>query len=271
MHMYRSWTVVFACCVSLIGCGGGSGNSSSLLPVERPLTGNPGDTMLDDRFTSDTISNSQPTGNWRRRHVQEGTDAQYTQLDVNLSTANTLTLVPALTPGWFNNADAPLLYQPIGGDFSIETFVRASTTVNPTLPPTRDFNSAGLMARNPAGASGTENYVMVNVGRQDDRITAGVGSEVKSTINGVSSLELVAGSHSGRLVLCRTGELFRAWRWLDGDTGWSLLAQQNRADLPVQLQVGIVANAFNGPDLLAQFDYVVIRRPLNDNDCLPGV
>jgi len=152
---------------------------------------------FDDEFNSDTLSQ------WSRRHLVEGSAAQYTVLDIDQSEPGALTIVPTRTPGWFASGDAPLIFKLVSGNFSVETSVLADSTTSPGSPPNTTFNSAGLMARNPTGANGPENHIMVNVGTQNSSIVGSVGSESKNTANSSSQLDLIAGANSGRLILCR--------------------------------------------------------------------
>ena len=218
--------------------------------------------VFSDDFSTDTLAD------WSRRHVEEGTAAQYSVLDINRTTTGALTLVPNLTPGWFADGDAPLIFKRVDGNFSIETEVLAETLSGAGLAPTANFNSGGLMARNPAGATGPENHIMVNVGRQDDRIINAIGSESKTTVNSNSTLALQAGTNRGRLVLCRVGDEFFTYRFLDNETQWTQIGAATRADLPATLQVGMVANGFSGPDVRVTFDYIQLHVPATQAECL---
>ena len=231
--------------------------------------GPPDESVLDagaygDGFDGDTLSE------WTLRHELEGGEAQYSRLDIDGTTPGALTIVPTLTPGWFADGDAPLVFKTVTGDFSVETDVLAESVAEPGLAPGANFNSAGLMARDPSGASGPENHVMVNIGRQDGSIAGGIGSETKSTRDSSSRLELQVGSNRGRLVLCRVGNRFSTHRLLDNESGWTRIGEVTRDDLPATLQVGMVANGFSGPDVRATFEYITLRVPLDEADCLPA-
>ena len=238
------------------------GSAVDLVRSIGPLT----DTFSDE-FAVNTIAD------WQLRHVVEGAAAQYTVLDINASTAGALTLVPTQTPGWFNAGDGPLVFKELAGNFAVHTRVTADSVTAPGQAPTSDFNSAGLMARNASGASGPENYVMLNVGRQDASIAGGVGSETKNTVDSVSALFLDTGSNEGSLILCRVGNVIHSFRWLTTDSDWVLLRSETRADLPSTLQVGMVANAFAAPaDLRAEFEFIRLLPAPNDvSACTAGV
>lgn len=224
--------------------------------------GPPTDTFSDE-FTSDSL------GDWTLRHQAEATAAQYTVLDINASTPGVLTIVPTQTPGWFAAGDGPLIFKNLTGDFAVHTRVLADSVSAPGQAPASDFNSAGLMARNASGASGPENYVMLNAGRQDNRVAGGVGSETKTTVDSSSTLFIDAGSNAGDLVLCRIGDQFHSFRWLTSDGSWTATTTASRPDLPATLQVGMVVNAFVAPaDIRASFEFIrLLPTPITVNDC----
>jgi beta-lactam-binding protein with PASTA domain len=218
-----------------------------------------------DEFNANSI------GDWSLRHIIEGTPAQFTTLDIDQSTTGALTIIPTQTPGWFAADDGPLVFKLLSGNFAVHIQVTSDSIANPGQPPGSDFNSAGLMARNPSGASGPENYVMLNTGRQDGRIPGRIGSETKTTVNSSSTLFIDQGAHFGELILCRVGDNFHSFRFLDGDAGWTATDTFSRSDLPNTLQVGLVVNAFTTPvDLRATFDFIRLRpAPVSASDCTP--
>lgn len=218
---------------------------------------------------SDEFNNGESLANWSLRHIVEDTPAQYTILDSDLTTSGHLTIVPVQTPGWFSDGDAPLVFKNITGNFAIHTSVTTRGVNDPAEAPAATFNSAGLMARSPGGiVAGAENHIMLNVGRQ----STGTGSETKTTIDSTSQLLLDDGGHSGELVLCRIDNEFHTFRRLTGDADWIELQSYARPDLPAELQVGLVVNAFGGADIQAEFDFVrALDRPVNATDCLPLV
>jgi len=219
---------------------------------------------FNDEFDVDSIDS------WSLRHQVEGAPAQYSELNINQSVPGALVIVPTLTPGWFADGDAPLVFKEVTGNFSVETEATAESVSSPGLEPGADFNSAGLMARNASGGSGPENHIMVNVGRQNSTIANSIGSESKSTINSSSQLDLQDGTNSGRLILCRVGSQFSTYRLLNNETEWTQIGSIARDDLPDTLQVGMVANGFSGPDLIATFNYIRLTVPSTEGDCTPS-
>ncbi len=237
--------------------------------VDLVVSSGPSAPDVSDTFSDEFDANS--LSEWSLRHVVEGTSPQYSLLDVDQTTPGSLTIVPTQTPGWFRDGDGPLIFKLLNGDFAVHTAVRAESRINPGEAPSSNFNSAGLMARDPAGGDGPENYIMLNVGTQNDRIAGGVGSETKTTDDSNSELFLDAGSNRGELILCRVGDDFISFRFLEGDTGWTETNRFARSDLPQSLQVGLVVSAFAAPaDLQATFDFVrLLPTPASSEDCLP--
>lgn len=209
-----------------------------------------------DEFSTNSLSE------WSLRHQVEGEAPQYTLLDIDQSNAGALTIQPTITPGWFADGKAPLIFKRVSGNFSVETSVSTRGVVDPTLPPASNYNSAGLMVR--AADNNSENHVMVNVGRQLDTL----GSEAKNTVNSVSNLNVLDGSNNGRLVLCRVGSQFFAYRQLDNETTWTEVGTATREDMPDAVQVGMVVNGFTGPDIVASFDYIRMAIPETEDDCV---
>lgn len=199
---------------------------------------------------------------WALRHQVEGESAQYTLLDINQSNVGALTIQPTITPGWFADGKAPLIYKRVSGNFSVETSVTTQGVVDSSLPPASNYNSAGLMVRTTESTG--ENYIMVNVGRQLDTL----GSEAKNTTNSVSNLNILDGSNNGRLTLCRIGSDFFAYRQLDNEAGWVQVGTATREDMPDTVQVGMVVNGFTGPDIIATFDYIRMQVPQTSDDCI---
>lgn len=222
--------------------------------------GMPG-SSFDDEFERDSLSD------WTRRHVVEGEPPQYTLLDIHTTTPGAFTIEPTRTPGWYESGKAPLIFKLIDGNFSVETEVLTQGISTPA--PSSDFNSAGLMARDPASLTTTENHIMVNVGRQNDSITQSMGTEVKTTINGSSRLELQAGTQNAKLILCRVGTLFHTFRQLPGEPGWTQITTFDHPQMPAVLQVGMVANAYAGADLRATFNYIRMTVPDSESGCTP--
>jgi hypothetical protein len=177
------------------------------------------------------------------------------KLDIGESRKGWLTLVPKANQGWYNEGMAPMLYKEIEGDFMMETRV---VTRGANGAPTAHYNSAGLIVRDPASGERKQNWVVVNVGRQDPN----TGTEVKTTVNSVSRLELQRGEHTGQLRMARIGTTVYALKKLNGETRWTLLREIDRKDLPNRVQIGLMCNGWTErADLTAEFDYFRVSVP----------
>jgi hypothetical protein len=200
---------------------------------------------------------------WTNRDEAENTGPSYEKLDIAQSRAGFLTVLPRNTY-WYQQHNGTMLYKTVTGDFIAATYVIARNRDNLELPPARGFNSAGLIARNPASASGAGNWVVLNVGMQQNA----TGTETKTTRNNESQLFLDNGEPEGELRLCRLADTFYFFRKLRGETEWRLLRTIARPDLPSTLQVGIMCNGYQAPaDLHAEYDYVRFATPKTVEDC----
>lgn len=222
---------------------------------------------------SDEFDDAGTLSSWRQWHQVAGTDRPYELLDIGRTNAGMLTLQPK-AGGWFGGNEGPLLYKMVEGDFVVETWVSAAKFGDPGSPPDEQFNSAGLMARDPVTGDGRDNWIMFNVGRQEG---ARVATEGKTTVNSQSTLELVDGPRQGRLRICRVGSTFVLARRMEGEGAFTVMHRYERSDLPEALQVGMVATGWNSaepqpdlsrtPDITGAFDYVRFSKPEGEADC----
>jgi len=250
--------------VLALGCGQGDEPEPSL---ESP--GAPASSDL-----SDELNDSSTLSRWRLLHQVQGDDPRHDLLDLAQANPGHLTLRPK-AGGWYGSYEGPFLYKMVRGDFRVETWVSAAKPGNPDAPPDEQFNSAGLLVRDPEHGPGHDDWVMVNVGRQLGEL---VGSEGKTTVASQSTLELIDGAHRGRLRICRVGSAVVLARMLEGETAWRQIHRFDRADLPADVQVGMVATAWNtaeqepelgrAPDVEARFDYVRFAVPRSEADCV---
>ncbi len=135
--------------------------------------------------------------------------------------------------------------------------------------PTSDYNSAGLLIRDP-DTEGNENFIMCNLGFQS--YANGVGTETKNTDDGISTLYLNPDEREGLVRICRVGNVFRTFKQTGDDTDWVLLLEQERLDLPNTLQVGLIANGWdpqgtNPPNTRAEFDFIHYTDVFDLCDC----
>jgi hypothetical protein len=248
----------------LPACGSNGDPEPSLDPAGTPVS----DELSDELDDPATLSR------WRQWDQVEGDDPRHDLLDLAQTNPGRLTLRPK-AGGWYGSYQGPLIYKMVRGDFRVETWVSAAKIGNPDAPPDEQFNSAGLLARDPEHGPGHDDWVMVNTGRQ---LGALVGSEGKTTVGSQSTLELVDGAFRGRLRICRVGSVFVLARMLEGETQWRVINRYERGDLPGDLQVGMVATAWNtsevepdlslAPDVEATFDYVRFGAPGSEAGCV---
>jgi hypothetical protein len=238
--------------------GGGSGGAS----VGGGGSGGAVCAMLSDELDDDATF-----GCWSLRDVVEGTPAQYDVLDIDTTVPGNLVIEPT-SSGWYGEQEGPFVYKDVTGDFVVEIQVAALDETNPSTPASDPYHSAGIVARDPSSDTGTQDWIMYDVGYQDSFL----GTEGKTTTSSMSVLTLIPGYHSGRLRVCRVGEDMHLLRWLDDESGWTEEFVYPRGDLPATLQVGLITNAWPpGNDmprnLQARFDYVRFGNVTGAADC----
>lgn len=208
-------------------------------------------TRLNDEF-----SNPVTHSNWKRLDKDQGISPPFSKLDFGKTRPGFLTIVPK-TSVWYMDETGTMLHKLVQGDFMVTAKVVTRGAINPSAPPRNPYNSAGVIARDPNSGSGSENWVVCNVGMQQ----SSTGSEVKSTRNSNSQLHLVDGAADGEVRLARLGSAFTMLRRLKGERSWRILETINRPDLPETLQVGLMCNGYQNADIIAQYDYVHYATP----------
>ena len=173
--------------------------------------------------------------------------------------------------GWYMNGRGVFFFKEIQGNFAAETKLRVGRISDAGQWPRGLFNSAGFVVRDPASASNKENWIMYNIGYQ----YTGLGRETKTTRNSYSILELIdipTAANTGKLLICRVGNIFRMYHWLAHETGWvaeDAPREFKRDDFPATVQVGLTINAYETPrETRAEFDYVRFSKPISFDDCL---
>lgn len=184
-----------------------------------------------------------------------------------------LTIIPAQS-AWYEDGTAPIVFKKVRGNFVVETHVNAHLIGAPAKAASGPYMSGGFVIRDPRSAPGAQNWIMYNTGHQGAPFSM-VGTERKDTVQSRSSLDVRPGLHSGRLRVCRLGHDFHLFRWLDDETGWSAEPASPepsnpivRDDFPDQVEVGLVANAYQPPiDVQVDFDYVRFGGASSLDDC----
>ena len=234
------------------GCGGSSGTSGGTSDSPPPPDGG---SDLDDEFNGNAV------------------DSAWTVLNAQMVASTVSGGVLRMTPNrncvWFHADEGPGLVKLVTGDFKVTANVRARRASNPAMPAPGIFQFAGLIARDPAGSSGHENYVFTVMGERGGWLT----NETKNTIQSSSD---VHGPNEGRtnadaeLRICRIGQVFRLYNRPPAGGSWKLESTYDRAGapLPQTLEVGPIAYTYtNSPDLVGEFDYVRFSPVTTVADC----
>jgi serine/threonine protein kinase len=174
-----------------------------------------------------------------------------------------LVLIPDANTGWYQAGHGMLLYEEIKGDFVATARLSAKSLSNPSGPPTRQFNSAGLVARDPNSTPTTEMWIMISLGQQGSF----PGTKTEPTCHSHSQPTFQPTSTmAGELRLARIGTKFSLLRRLDGEQEWRLLKEHQFPEVPDVLQVGPAVNAYQAADIRATFDSVRIDVPTSASD-----
>ena len=65
---------------------------------------------------------------------------------------------------WYNDSEGPLVYRAVTGDFDVRTIIATEDPGSPGDPPPTQYRLAGLLARDPASAPGSLDWVHVALG-----------------------------------------------------------------------------------------------------------
>lgn len=223
---------------------------------------------------SDEFSASGTLNDWNIFDSGPFSANYYETLNINQSIPGALVLVPGPNhSGWYGDGKGPMLSKLITGDFLVEVYLTVRNKNDLSLYPTEDYNSAGIIARDPN--TELENYVISNLGFQSHAV--GMGTEAKTTVNSVSTLYLHPSVNEGRIRLCRVGDDFRILRRLIDEGSWTETNLITRSDLPTTVQVGMMANGWamnesltafdDPPNTHATFDYIRFYLPMNAGEC----
>jgi hypothetical protein len=165
---------------------------------------------------------------------------------------------------WFQASQGTLVHKTVTGDFRVTATVHARKTSAPAEPPDSTIHLGGLMARDPASETGSENYVFIVVGFDEDDVSV----ETKSTTNDMSDyIGPMWPSTEAELRLCRVGSAFHLYKRPVGGATWEEAIVYDRPDMPAALQVGPNAYCLSAPDLTVDFDEVTFARVTSVADC----
>ncbi|MCK6447476.1 MAG: hypothetical protein L6Q99_13885 [Planctomycetes bacterium] len=161
---------------------------------------------------------------------------------------------------WYNDTEGPLVYQRVFGDFTVRATLHARDTVVPSAPPPQPYRLGGLLVRNPNSTSPDLDWVHVAIGGGDASFPVAV--EDKTTVD--SSSDFVFQSiptPDAELRIRRRGTSFElAWRPIGAQT-WTPLRTHQRPDLPVMLDVGLMAYSASTPPRLALTVDAIVFEP----------
>ena len=201
---------------------------------------------------NDEFDDASTLADWNDINVTEGWGiSQVETIDINTTEPGHLVMVP-YTCAWFQDRKGPFFYKMLNGNFEFTASVEISNRTGDGLPQS-NFSLAGIMIRAPRelnnGAAGwadadPENYVFLSIGRADPGMCGGCPPphlEVKTTENNVSILRISPISAPiAVLRLVRKGSIIQAFYQIEGGD-FVLHQEYDRPDLPVNLQVGLVA------------------------------
>jgi hypothetical protein len=249
------------------GSGGAGGTGAGATTGGGGTGGSTGDDLAG---LSDDFEDPGTLASWKILDKVLGTVAPYDTLDIDTTVTGKLAIVPTVS-SWYQDAVAAFVYKEISGDFIVEVDVAAIKKGTESGAPTEQFNSAGLLLRDPQSAAGAQSWLMYNIGHQDSFI----GVEGKATVGSQSELILIpAGGHAGRLRLCRLGNTVHMLRRLPGDPGWTethtfpgTFQKTPAYTLPDTVQVGMIDNAYVVADVRAEFAEIRFARPQAAADC----
>jgi len=167
------------------------------------------------------------------------------KIDIDIGTRGTLTIDPGqkATHNWNNSLTAPFVYREFAGDFAIDTHITSNHS--------NENEFAGLLIRNPSGASVNENWVVIESGTSGNKSV----NYIINTVDGVSSVSTSTPADD-YLRVERFGETILVYSKHGADEPWTMRANFARPDLQNMLQVGLTAQADNEKDsFVARFDY----------------
>ena len=246
------------------GGAGGAGNTAN--------TGGSGGSTTDDLAAlSDDFDDPSTLPQWTLLHEELGTPVPYDSLDIDTTAPGKLVVVPTVS-AWFEDLMATFLYKEVTGDFVVEVDAAAYQKGTAQGAPTQQYNSAGLLIRDPSSVTGSQDWLMYNIGYQD----SGLGFEGKATTGSQSELHFAdtEGQHAARLRMCRLGNTVRMLRRLPGEPTWTethvfpgSFPATPAFTLPATVQVGIIDNAYLVAGVRAEFEYIHFARVTDPADC----
>jgi|GEM_PF-4128553 len=195
------------------------------------------------------------------------------RIDIDSSAAGALVIVPRDfdNNGWYATSEGPFAYQNVRGDFAAAIRLKVVSIDDPAgdTAPGNGYNSGGFVLRD---GDQPNDWVMFNIGGQTN--ASGFAREVKTTVNGSSVLQLQPiATTTYRLLICRVGSEIRYFTGEPDTASWTMdQITHSRPDFGAELQVGIVANAWESdPRPWVEVDRIHFGRPTSIADCTASV
>ncbi len=261
MMTQRPLSILFALTLLLSACS--NEPESHPGPVSGP--------ELNDEFNQTNSLTGEGNSEWQILNpAKAGT------IDINSTASGKLVIIPLQEPknGWYQSHQGPFVYKPVSGNFAVSAQLKVVSSTDPDNAPSTGFNSGGIMVRDPRSNTGSENWVMYNMGAQNDKpeltATSGYGREIKTTIKSSSSLKLFPQANfKQQLLVCRIkNKVYYFHRESDNDTWTEETINHRRSDFGNTLQVGLITNAWSGAlDTRLEVDYIRFGLPATKTEC----
>ncbi len=155
-----------------------------------------------------------------------------------------LVMAPTRESVWWINQRGPMLYRHLDGDAAITVTVRARKRSDVEAAPDMEWQFGGILLRDPRGDAfmSRENYVFNVIGHRGSRLQV----ETKSTHKGASRVDAWDWpSGDAELRIERRGAQFTMAARATPVDEWRTLISYERADLPAQLQLGLIVYAYS--------------------------
>lgn len=218
---------------------------------------------------------------WTFRHEAENEPAQFLDFTFGTPEHDIAAMIPS-AGGWYNDFSGPFVYQQIHGNFMMEAYVEAHGLDDPDTPPKQDYNSAGLMIRDPASAidngQSNDHWILQHLGMHAPA-TTGVGIERKFTQASISGLDTLSGEFRGRLRLCKVGTTVMLARKLIDEDAFTITGEYMMDVDPVQAGMSLTVwntstanpdHSVNG-DVVGEWHYVHFWKIQDLAKCLEDV
>lgn len=225
---------------------------------------------------SDEFDDASSLSDWQRINETEGWNAdQLAQWDIDGTRAGQMTMMPH-TASWYQNWRGPLVYKEVSGDFVITTQVEITDRDDvgdsdaDDVPNGGTFSLGGIMIRTPRdifspadwtpgsmvndGTNSGENYVFFSLGHGFGTDNNGFFTEVKTTRNSNSQLELTSHGPDANTITLQTARIGSSVIVLYQLPGhdWQVHRRFHRPDMPETLQAGMVT--YTDFDKVSAFD-----------------